>query len=268
MQITKKPILFPVVFIGHGSPMNAVADNAFTQSLNKLGQNLPRPKAIVIISAHWLTQNERRIAATAHPETIYDFGGFPPELYEQTYFAPGSPELAKKIYTQIPELELDAHYGLDHGAWTVLKHLYPAHDIPCLQISIDYGASPQAQYEFGQKLKFLREQEVLVLGSGNMVHNLPISIPDLFSGTNTPRDFAVRFDTLVKEKLIQKDFKALIDYKNLGPDALLSIPTPDHYYPLLTILGLVEDHEKIEFTYEEVISGLSMRCFTATAESF
>jgi 4,5-DOPA dioxygenase extradiol len=255
--------LMPVVFIGHGSPMNAIADNAFTQSLHKLGQDLPRPKAIVIISAHWLT-HDRFIATTANPETIHDFGGFPPELYELTYFAPGSPELAKKIYTQIPELEYDHHYGLDHGAWTVLKHIYPNHDIPCLQISIDYGAGPQAQFDFGKKLKFLREQEVLVLGSGNIVHNLPISIPDLFSGETKAKDFAVRFDETVKEKLLQKDFQALIDYKSLGADAMQSIPTPDHYYPLLTILGLIEKNDEIKFTYEEVLSAMSMRCFTAS----
>jgi len=253
----------PVVFIGHGSPMNAIADNAFTQSLNKLGQDLPRPKAILIISAHWLTHG-RFIAATAHPETIHDFGGFPKELYELTYFAPGSPELAKKIYTRVPELEYDHHYGLDHGAWTVLKHIYPAHDIPCLQMSIDYDASAQAQFDFGKKLKFLREQEVLILGSGNIVHNLPISIPDLFSGETKPKDFAVRFDELAKEKLLKKDFQPLIDYKTLGADALQSIPTPDHYYPLLTILGLVDQDEEIQFTYEEVLSAMSMRCLIAT----
>jgi len=257
------PEKMPVVFIGHGSPMNAIADNPFTKSLNKLGKDLPRPKAIVIISAHWLTHG-RFIATTANPETIHDFGGFPPELYELTYFAPGSPELAKKIYTQLPELEYDHHYGLDHGAWTVLRHIYPDHDIPCLQISIDYDANPQAQYDFGKKLKFLREQGVLVLGSGNIVHNLRLSMADLMSGENTPKDFATRFDEVVKDKLLKKDFQSLIDYKSLGTDAMQSIPTPDHYYPMLTILGLVEEEDEIKFAYEEVLSAMSMRCFFAT----
>lgn len=247
----------PVLFIGHGSPMNAIEDNAFTRSLTEIGKSIEiKPAAIMVVSAHWLTRGTY-VSVTPKPETIYDFGGFSEELYRIKYPAPGSPEFAREVIKLIPEIHEDSDWGLDHGAWTVLKHIFPRADIPVFQLSIDYHKPMQYHYDLAQKLKPLSDMGVLVIGSGNIVHNLRL----WFSQTGTePFDWATEFDEWVKGKIIEREFQSLIDYEKQGKAALLSVPTVDHYVPLIYCLALADDEEKILFTHEEVIASMSMRC--------
>ena len=248
----------PVLFIGHGSPMNAIEDNAYTQSLAEIGKSIvQKPAAIMVVSAHWLTRGTY-VSVTPKPETIYDFGGFPDELYQLKYPAPGSPEFAREVIKLVPEILEDKDWGLDHGAWAVLKHIFPKADIPVYQLSIDYHKPMQYHFDMSQRLKPLREKGVLIIGSGNIVHNLRL----WFSQTGSePFDWAVEFDEWVKNKIIERDFQSLINYENQGKAADLSVPTVDHYVPLLYCLGLVDDNESIVFTHEEVIGSMSMRSF-------
>lgn len=251
----------PVMFIGHGNPMNGISDNAFTKSLGRMGKSLAqKPTAILVISAHWLTKGTHVLVAP-QPATIHDFGGFPEALYAVQYPAPGAPEMAretKKLITSVNVVE-DNDWGLDHGAWTVLKHMYPNADIPVYQLSIDYYQSPEYHFKLAAELKELRKKGVLIMGSGNIVHNLrQVS----FSNNAKPFDWAVSFDEKVKKKLEEKAFQDLINYQSLGQDALLSIPTNDHYLPMIYTLGLINKGEDIQFTYEEIQNGsISMRCF-------
>lgn len=249
--------LSPVFFIGHGSPMNAVYDNAFTRSLAEMGKSLEvKPDAILVISAHWLTENSF-VSTTPKPETIYDFYGFPDELYKVVYPAQGSPGYANYITELIPEIKKDDKMGLDHGAWTVLKHMFPKADIPVFQISIDFYQPMEYHFELGKKLLPLREKNILIIGSGNIVHNLRYAFP--LDNTNK-YDWAYEFDEWVKNKINERDFRGLIHYEKQGNAAKLSVPTTDHYIPLLYSLSLVQKDENIEYTYEEIISSLSMRC--------
>jgi 4,5-DOPA dioxygenase extradiol len=250
--------LMPVFFIGHGDPMNALRDNAFTRALAAMGKSVhQKPKAIMVVSAHWLTRGTY-VATTAMPETIYDFGGFPEELYRVAYPAPGAPDVAKEVMKLSPEVKPDAEWGLDHGAWTVLKHMFPAADIPVFQLSVDYFKPMQYHFDLARALKPLREQGVLVIGSGNIVHNLRA----FFGNPNDePFDWAVEFDKWVKEKIERRDFQSLINYETEGAAAKLAVPTVDHYVPMLYSLSLAGEHEPIAFTYEEVQSSISMRCF-------
>lgn len=229
--------------------MNIVADNEFTQMLNRTGKALPKPKAIVVVSAHWLT-NGTFIATAKNPETIYDFGGFPNELYQIKYAAQGSPDLAKQIMSQIknPELKPDSKMGFDHGAWSVLHHLYPEANIPVVQLSIDYHQTGEHHFQIGKAIEFLRDEEVLVIGSGNIVHNLRAI--DFQNENAVPYDWAVEFDEVVKNKILERNFSPLNDYKSFGQIAQYSVPTPDHYFPLLYILGMTNSSDKIEFLFD------------------
>ena len=253
-----KSPLMPAIFIGHGTPMNALNDNTLTQSLTRLGKNLPRPNAIAVVSAHWLT-DKTFVSANPSPKTIYDFGGFPDALYKVKYEPKGHPELAsevKSLGSKIPVHE-DNGMGLDHGAWTVLKHIYPKADIPVFQISIDYYKPPQFHYELGQLLKKLREKGVLIIGSGNIVHNLGTINPE-----GAAYDWAIEFDAIVKDHLDKGDFKSLVNYQKFGKAAQMSIPTHDHYTPMLYTLGLSNQNEHISYFHEGLeLGSISMRSF-------
>lgn len=258
----KTTVKLPALFIGHGSPMNALADNQFTKTLNQLGKNLPKVNAILVISAHWETKGTF-VTTSKLPETIYDFGGFPDELYQIKYSAPGSLELANSIITDFHDLQIkaDNKMGLDHGAWTILKHLYPKADIPVLELSMDYTLSPEQHYKLATDLSKLREKGVLVIGSGNIVHNLRRL--NFNNHYGLPYDWALEFDSIVKNDILEHNHKHLINYKEIGQSALMSIPSPEHYLPMLYILGMQSKNEKVNFIYEGFEYGsLSMRCFS------
>ena len=247
-----------VMFIAHGNPLNALADNQFTRCLRTLGQDIqPVPKAILVISAHWLAGSSQ-VNSTPHPETIHDFFGFPDDLYKVQYPCPGSPETADKILLRLPELGVDQYRGLDHGVWSVLKHIYPRANIPILQLSIDIRKPPLYQYELGKKLRFLREDNVLVLGSGNIVHNLREVDFSLHAVTD-PRN--IEFDLWVASMLQAGDHQALVDYRSQNDLASYAVPTPDHYYPLLYCLGATDSSEQPQTVYSGYEHrSLSMRC--------
>jgi 4,5-DOPA dioxygenase extradiol len=257
MEKTGKNKLAPVFFLGHGNPMNAIYDNAFTKSLYEMGNTMEnKPDAILVVSAHWLTNNSY-VSTTSKPETIYDFYGFPDELYKVVYPAPGAPKYAKFLIKEIPIIKEDREMGLDHGAWTMLKHMFPKADIPVFQLSIDFHKPLQFHFDLGKKLFSLREKNVLIIGSGNIVHNLRYAFP-----LDNPNkyEWAYEFDDWIKDKIIKRDFDSIIDYQSGGRAAELSVPTIDHYIPLLYVLGLVSKEDEIKFTYEEIITSLSMRC--------
>jgi 4,5-DOPA dioxygenase extradiol len=236
----------PVIFVGHGNPMNALARNQYTDGWRQLGGNMPKPRAVLCISAHWYVP---RVAVTAmqQPRTIHDFGGFPRELFEVLYPAPGSPELARRVVDILAPLPIDQDlsWGLDHGAWSVLVHLYPDAAIPVVQLSIDQTKDAATHYEIARRLAPLRDEGVLIVGSGNIVHNLhAYAWGDDFA---KPYDWALRFDGLARELMAQGDFAPLVDYESLGRDALLSAPTPDHYLPLLYVIAQRQTHEPVSF---------------------
>jgi 4,5-DOPA dioxygenase extradiol len=246
--------LMPVVFFGHGNPMNALLKNAYTDGWASIGNSVPRPKAVLAVSAHWYIP-ACAVTANSVPQTIHDFGGFPRELYEVRYPALGSPELARRVRDLLAPLSvgLDESWGLDHGTWAVLRHVFPDAGIPVVQLSIDERQPPQFHYEMGEHLAPLREEGVLVVGSGNIVHNL-----HAYAWGNRevhPFDWAVRFEKQARELLIKGDNTLLIAYDRLGRDAMLSIPTPEHYLPLLYVLGLREKNEQISFPIQGVDGG-------------
>jgi 4,5-DOPA dioxygenase extradiol len=256
-SVSSKPM--PAFFIGHGDPMNALRDNAFTQSLAKLGQSVvERPNAILVVSAHWLTRGSF-VATTERPETIYDFGGFPDELYAVKYPAPGAPSYAREAQKLSPLIKEDNEWGLDHGAWTVLKHIFPEATIPVFQLSIDYFKPMQYHIDLAKQLKELRKKGVLVIGSGNIVHNLRMFFQS--PATEKAFDWTIEFDDWVKEKIESRDLKALSAYDKMGSAAKLAVPTVDHYVPLLYTLALAEPNEPLTTIYEEVMSSISMRSF-------
>lgn len=249
----------PVIFFAHGSPMNAIEDNSFTQTLKKIGKGLPKPKAILCISAHWMTKGHTAVLEMSEPRTIHDFYGFPEELYECQYPAPGNPEVARMIRSGIDEPTILAdkdHWGFDHGTWSVLLHTHPKADIPVVQISMDMTKPASFHYEMGKKLRFLRRQGVMIIGSGNIVHNLRHVYPE---GTPVV-DWARNFDEWVKERLLTRDFAPLHTTYLQASGGAMSVPTPDHYYPFLYTLGAAEDDDKISFDFEGFQNGsLSMR---------
>ncbi|MFN5250523.1 MAG: 4,5-DOPA dioxygenase extradiol [Bacteroidia bacterium] len=253
----------PVVFIGHGDPMNALRNNAFTQSLNVLGTSLKSieaPKAILCVSAHWLTKGTWVNNAAVQP-TIHDFGGFPQELFDVQYPAAGAPDVAAQAAALLSESQLTTDWGLDHGAWTVLRHVFPEANIPVFQMSIDYYRGMDYHMELAAKLKELRNKGVLIVGSGNVVHNLQKSFEKMSAGDATPYDWAIEFDTWVKDKIQNCDWADLAKYNNTAA-GMLSVPTPDHYAPLMYIMGLADEEESIDTFYESVeYGGLSMRSF-------
>jgi 4,5-DOPA dioxygenase extradiol len=261
MPVTERQ---PVLFTGHGSPMNAIETNPYTMALQRMGENIlstNRPKAVLIVSAHWLTRGTF-VQAGAKPEIIYDFGGFPDQLYKVQYPASGAPDLAKEAAAMLGKAEVTTDWGLDHGAWAVLKHLFPKADIPCFQLSIDWGKPMQHHFELAGMLSKLRDSGVLIIGSGNIVHNLGASIPMLGRGDKQPFDWAIEFDTWVANALNEGDFRKLIEYENAGNMGLMAVPSPDHYIPMLYSLGLARKGESVSYFYESVeYGGISMRSF-------
>lgn len=239
----------PAIFFGHGNPMNALADNEWTQGWRKIGETVPPPKAVLCVSAHWYIP---AVAVTAmeRPRTIHDFGGFPPELFAVQYPAPGSPELAKKVNVLLGgECLMDSsQWGLDHGTWSVLCHLFPNADIPIVQLSINEAEPAAFHYTLAQKLAPLRDEGVLIVGSGNLVHNLHAYAWG--RQTREPLDWALRFDQLARRLMLAGDHEPLINYESLGRDALLAAPTPDHYLPLLYVLGLQLPGDGVNFPIE------------------
>jgi len=247
----------PVFFLGHGNPMNAVYDNAFTRSLCEMGKTLSvKPEAILVISAHWLTKGSF-VSTTDKPETIYDFYGFPEELYRVVYPAPGARIQAKNLLKEFDFFKEDERMGLDHGAWTMLVHMFPEANIPVFQLSIDFHKPLQYHFELGKKLIHLREKNILIIGSGNIVHNLRYAFP---LGNPNKFDWAFEFDEWIKNKIELRDFESIVNYQKGGKAAELSVPTTDHYIPLLYTLALSRNTDEITFPYEEIITSLSMRC--------
>ncbi len=248
--------LMPVLFMGHGSPMNGILDNEFSQKWKKLAGEIPTPKAVLVISAHWLSKGTR-ITAMDFPQTIHDFGGFPQELFNVQYNAPGNPELAKETASIIKStaVELDHDWGLDHGAWTVIRHMYPEANIPVLQLSIDYTKGPQYHYELAKELTSLRKKGVLIMGSGNMVHNLRMVAWDKINEPEYGYDWAKQINTTFKELIGNGSHDKLIKYEQLGKEAMLAIPTPEHYWPLLYTLGLKGTKDDVSFFNDKVVGG-------------
>ncbi len=244
----------PSIFFGHGNPMNALAQNPYTRAWSDTGKGLPRPRAILCVSAHWYVPGSA-VTISSAPRTIHDFGGFPSELYEVQYPAPGDPQLAervKRLLAPVP-VQFDSRWGLDHGTWSVLSHVFPNADIPIVQLSIDETQPPQFHYDIGRRLAELREEGILIVGSGNLVHNLHTyawgrHLPE-------PYDWAVKFENRARELILAGDHPPLIRYEQLGREAMLSAPTPDHYLPLLYVLGTQSDREPVAFPVEGVDGG-------------
>jgi 4,5-DOPA dioxygenase extradiol len=248
------PNLLPAIFFGHGNPMNAIASNGYTQSWRRIGQELFRPKAILSVSAHRFGPGTGVTISTA-PRTIHDFGGFPAELYQVDYPAPGDAALARRVQTLLSPLEvvLDDSWGLDHGTWSVLRHVFPLADIPVVQLSIDETKPGSFHFEIGKRLALLREEGILIVGSGNLVHNLHAYAWGRHS--REPYDWAVRFEKTARELMLAGNLKPLIDYETLGRDAALCVPTPDHFLPLLYVLGAAQRGERVRFPVEGVDGG-------------
>lgn len=247
----------PVLFLGHGSPMNAIGDNVYSRQWAFLGQKLPRPEAILCISAHWVTQGSR-VAVSPHPHTIHDFYGFPRELYDITYPAPGASALALDVMRLLPDVQPDGEWGLDHGAWSLLRRMYPRADIPICQLSIDGAADAKEYLEMGRMLSPLRESGVLILGSGNVVHNL--SLVDFSLSGGYP--WAVEFDGLVKAAVIKRDFEKVISYAGMENLPGPVFVTLEHYDPLLYILGASREDDKVTILNEACEYGsLSMTSY-------
>jgi 4,5-DOPA dioxygenase extradiol len=244
----------PAIFFGHGNPMNAVLDNRYTDGWRRIGGKLIRPKAILSISAHWYVP-ETGVTISTSPRTIHDFGGFPRELYQVQYPAPGDPDLARRVQKMLAPLEvrLDNSWGLDHGTWSVLRHVYPDADIPIVQLSIDETQPASFHFEIGRKLAPLRNEGVLIVGSGNLVHNLHTYAWGRHMAD--PYDWAVHFETEAKQMMMSGEYKPLVDYERLGPEAMLSIPTPDHYLPMLYVIATRQQNESVTFPVEGVDDG-------------
>ena len=244
----------PAIFFGHGNPMNALLQNNYTEAWGRIGRAVPRPRAVLSISAHWFVP-ETGVTVTTAPRTIHDFGGFPRELYQVQYPAPGDPDLARRVQSILAPLpvRLDETWGLDHGTWSVLCHVYPEADVPVVQLSIDERAPAAFHFELGRKLAPLRGDGVLIVGSGNLVHNLHTyawgrHMPD-------PYDWAVRFEKEARAMMAAREYRPLIEYERLGSDAMLSVPTPDHYLPLLYVIATRQAGDTLAFPVEGVDGG-------------
>ena len=251
----------PVMFFGHGSPMNTLERNKYTETWRALGESIPRPKAILCVSAHWYTEGTA-VTAMEKPKTIHDFYGFPQALFDVQYPAPGDPRLAARVreLLELVEVRLDDSWGLDHGTWSVLMHAYPHAKIPVIQLSIDGTRAPEFHYEAGKRLAPLRDEGVLVAGSGNVVHNL-----HLMKRAGGPAfDWAVRFNERVREALASRDHQALIEFERLDENARLAVPTPEHYLPLLYIAALQREDEQMSFAVDGYEMG-SLGMLTAVA---
>lgn len=249
----------PLVFLGHGSPMNAIEDTQFSRAWTELGRSLPRPKAILVVSAHWMTKGTTLVDVSAMPRTIHDFYGFPDQLYAEEYPAQGDPALAREVVSLLSShhAQEDDTWGLDHGAWTILKFLYPDADVPVFQISIDMGRGLDYQLEIGRALSDLRDRGVLILGSGNVVHNLRTIRTD-----GQAHDFAVEFDTLFADLLKDRNLNALSDARGLGNLLRVAHPTVDHYMPTLTVAGASDEKDELTFMTDAIdLGSISMRSF-------
>lgn len=245
----------PAIFLGHGNPMNALAKNAYTEGWRAIAEAIPRPKAILAVSAHWYVPGVA-VTAMPRPRTIHDFGGFPRALYDYRYPAPGDPALAARVQELLSPVDValdHQSWGLDHGAWAVLCHLYPQADIPVVQLSLDETQPAAFHYEMGQRLRPLRDEGVLLVGSGDIVHNLHAYA---WGGHPAqPHDWAQRFEKRARGLIEAGDHLPLIDYESLGKDALLSVPTPEHYLPLLYVLGASDKGERVAFPVEGIDGG-------------
>jgi 4,5-DOPA dioxygenase extradiol len=267
--LTAGEAIMPVLFIGHGSPMNGIEDNEFSQGWRTMAKSIPTPKAIVVVSAHWLTRGTF-VTAMDTPRTIHDFGGFPKELHEVQYPAPGQPTLALETSQLVTSTKvgLDHEWGLDHGAWTVVRQMYPEAQIPVLQFSIDYHKPAQYHYDLAKELSELRKKGVLLIGSGNMIHNLGMVAWDKLKEPDYGYDWAIELNNVFKQKITEKDHKSLIEYEKLGTTSRLAIPTPDHYYPLLYSLGLQSATDEVSFFNDRLVGGsLNMTSVKISAKS-
>ena len=245
------------LFLAHGNPMNALADNAFTRALARLAAELPRPEAIMIVSAHWLTRGTHVLTAS-NPRTIHDFGGFPEPLYAVQYPAPGAPAYAELVCELAPEVMPDDSWGLDHASWAVLRHMWPTADIPTFELSVDMTAPPQNHWDLGRRLAPLRDRGVLVAGSGNIVHNLAGAD---WEPNAKPRPWTEEFDRWVAEALVRRDEHSLVHHEDAGPAARLAVPTSDHYLPLLYPAAMCSPDDEISFPYTGLeMATMSMRC--------
>jgi 4,5-DOPA dioxygenase extradiol len=257
----------PVLFIGHGSPLNIVLENSYTRSLAALGKILPKPKGIMVISAHWLT-NGTSVACMEKPRTIYDFYGFPKELYDISYPSPGAPDEAEFVTKAVRKaaVKCNLNWGLDHASWAVLKHIYPHADIPVFEMSLDYTFNEwhpkpvQYHYDLASELSELRNRGILIIGSGNIVHNL--GLLDFEDIDAKPVDWSVEFDEQVKANLLSRNHRDLVHYPNMGRTSTLAVPTLDHYLPMIYAIALQEKNEPLTFIHEGFQYGsISMRCF-------
>ncbi len=262
-QIAKMPVLF----IGHGSPLNIISKNSYTDSLTKLAKDLPLPRAVMVISAHWLTDGTY-VGCMPKPRTIYDFYGFPDELYRIRYPGPGSPEYAELVSKLVRSVRVkcDMGWGLDHASWAVLKHMYPKADIPVFEMSLHYSFNEwhprplQYHYDLAAEMAELRKNGVLIIGSGNIVHNL--GLIDFHNTDARPYDWAMEFDNWVKSNLINRNHEDLLNFQKMGQSARLAVPTLDHYLPMIYAIALQEKNEPLTFTHEGFQNGsISMRCF-------
>jgi 4,5-DOPA dioxygenase extradiol len=246
-------VRMPAVFFGHGSPMNTLEQNRYTQAWADIGKSLPRPSAVLAISAHWLTRGTA-VTAMDTPRTIHDFGGFPRELFEFPYPARGQPALAQRVRSLLApvDVKLDQEWGLDHGAWSVLAHVFPDAGVPVVQLSMDGNQPPQYHYDLAKRLAPLRDEGVLIIGSGNVVHNLGIMD---WRGANKAHDWATRFNQFVRGHLEKREHAALIDYRKMGKDADLAVPTPEHYLPLLYVLAQQDDKSVVTIPVDGVEFG-------------
>jgi 4,5-DOPA dioxygenase extradiol len=246
----------PLLFVGHGSPMNGIEDNEFSRRWEQMGKDIPQPRAILCISAHWLT-NGTAVTAMQQPQTIHDFGGFPQELFDVQYPAPGDPALAQETAWLVHKTQvgLDHEWGLDHGTWSVVKRMYPEAKIPVLQLSIDYSRPGQYHYDLAKELAALRKKGVLIIGSGNMVHNLGMINWSGNPGDDFGYDWALEMNEKFKKAILEDDHGALINYKKFGAAGKNAIPTPDHYFPLLYVMGLKEKNESISFFNDKAVMG-------------
>ena len=254
----------PFMFVGHGNPMNAITDNVFSRNWAAMGTKIPRPNAILCVSAHWLTPGSTQVTAMDVPQTIHDFGGFPQELFDLQYAAPGAPDYAQKTIELVRKTEVIADYrwGLDHGTWSVLVKMFPQADIPTYQLSIDYSKPPQYHYELAKELRALRDRGVLVLGSGNIVHNLRA-----IRFESQPYDWAMEFDDAMARLISDGNDQGVVDFMDLGTVSKLAHPTHDHFLPLLYALGLRSERDEVEYFNDAFdLSSVSMRSIVARAE--
>lgn len=265
---TESNVSMPALFVGHGNPMNAIEENEFVTDFRNIAASIPKPRAVLCISAHWETKGSF-LTAMATPKTIHDFGGFPQALFDVQYPAKGSPVLADETKSLVKKTEigLDNQWGLDHGCWSVLKHFYPQADIPVVQLSLDYSQSPQYHYELAQELCQLRKKGVLIIGSGNLVHNLGKIDWANMNKIGFAYDWATIANEKMKNLMLENDHKQLINYRSLGKEIELAIPTPEHYLPLLYIMALKQENEQLSFFNDKAVGG-SLTMTSVKIESF